>query len=355
LRIIILNYYNSTVITISNKLRGVKKMAMKTKVLSTGYYLPDRILSNQDLEKMVDTNNEWIIERTGIKERRIVEPDGKCSDLAYEAAKMALRNAKLDPMQLDLIIVATDSPDYMFPATACIVQARLGAKNAAAFDLEAGCTGFIYALSVAEKFLMSPDFRYILIIGSEVMSKIMDYTDRNSCILFGDGAGAMVLGKAEGNCGLINTVIGADGTGADLLLQPAGGSAIPATHESIDKRLHYLKMSGNEIFKFATKIILETSEKLLYQAGLDMKQVDYFLPHQANMRIINSATKRLKIPREKVILNLEHCGNMSAGSIPAALAQADEQNLLKSGDIILMVGFGTGLTFGGALLRWGRD
>jgi 3-oxoacyl-[acyl-carrier-protein] synthase-3 len=330
-------------------------MQTKAIVLGTGYYLPDRILSNQDLEKMVDTNNEWIIERTGIRERRMVEPDGKCSDLAFEAAKMALQNANLSPLDLDLIIVATDTPDYMFPATACIVQARLGAKNAGAFDLEAGCTGFIYALSVAEKFLLSPDFRHILIIGSEVMSKIMDYTDRNSCILFGDGAGAMVLGKGEGNCGLINTEIGADGTGADLLLQPAGGSAMPATHESIEQRMHYLKMSGNEIFKFATKIIVETTEKLLFKAGLDIEQVDFFLPHQANIRIINSAIRRLKIPREKALLNLEHCGNMSAGSIPAALAQADEKHLITSGAIILMVGFGTGLTYGGALLKWGRD
>ncbi len=328
---------------------------MKAKVLSTGYYLPDRILSNQDLEKMVDTSNEWIVERTGISERRMVEPGGKCSDLAYEAALRALQNAELDPMLLDLIIVATDTPDYMFPATACIVQARLGAKNAAAFDLEAGCTGFVYALSVAEKFLLSPDFRYVLVIGAEVMSGIIDYTDRNSCIIFGDGAGAMILDKGEGECGVINTMIGADGTGAELLLMPAGGSANPATNETVDQRLHYLKMSGNEIFKFATKIMVDTSEKLLNKAGLDISQVDFFLPHQANIRIINTAVKRMRIPREKVIFNLEQCGNMSAASIPAALAQANEKQLLKSGSIILTVGFGTGLTFGGALIRWGRD
>ena len=330
-------------------------MQMRTKVLSTGYYLPDRILSNQDLEKMVDTSNEWIIERTGIRERRIVEPEGKCSDLAFKAARRALENAELDPMQIGLIIVATSSPDTLFPSTACIVQARLGAKNAAAFDLEAGCTGFVYALSVAEKFLLSPDFHYVLIIGAEVVSKVIDYTDRNTCILFGDGAGAMVLARSEGNCGIINTEIGADGTGASLLHMPAGGSAIPASIESIEKRLHYLKMNGKEIFKFAAKIVVDTSEKLLRKAGLDMEQVDFFVPHQANLRIIQTVMKRMKIPREKAILNLEHCGNMSAASIPVAIAQADEKKLLKSGAIVLTVGFGTGLTFGGALIRWGRD
>ena len=330
-------------------------MQMRTKVLSTGYYLPDRILSNQDLEKMVDTSNEWIIERTGIRERRIVEPEGKCSDLAFEAARRALENAKLDPMQIDLIIVATCTPDTLFPSTACIVQARLGAKNAAAFDMEAGCTGFIYALSIAEKFLLSPEFRYVLIIGAEVLSKITDYTDRNTCVIFGDGAGAMVLDKSEGHCGIINTNIAADGTGAGLLYMPAGGSALPASIETIEKRLHYLKMNGREVFKFATKIMVETSEKLLHQAGLDIEQVDFFVPHQANMRIIQTAMKRMKIPKEKAILNLEHFGNMSAASIPVAIAQADEKQLLKSGAIILTVGFGTGLTFGGALIRWGRD
>ncbi|MDD4801737.1 MAG: ketoacyl-ACP synthase III [Syntrophomonas sp.] len=330
-------------------------MQIKAKVLGTGYFLPDRILSNHDLEKIVDTNNEWIVERTGIRERRIAEPDMRCSDLAYEAAQMALKNANLSPEDLDLIIVATDTPDYMFPATACVVQARLGAKKAGAFDLEAGCTGFIYAMSVAEKFLLSPDFNHIMIIGSEVMSKIMDYTDRGTCILFGDGAGAMVLGKSAGTCGIVNAEIGADGTGAGLLLQPGGGSAFPASHESIDKKLHYLKMSGNDIYKFATRIIVEISERLLNKAGLGIEQVDFFLPHQANIRIINSALKRLKIPAEKVLLNLEHCGNMSAASIPVALAQADEKQLLKSGAIILTVGFGTGLTYGGALIRWGRD
>ncbi|MDD3365378.1 MAG: ketoacyl-ACP synthase III, partial [Syntrophomonas sp.] len=286
---------------------------------------------------------------------RIVGPEGKCSDLAFEAARRALQKANLDPMQLDLIIVATSSPDTMFPSTACIIQALLGAKNAAAFDLEAGCTGFVYALSVAEKFMLSPEFRYILIIGADIVSKVIDYTDRNTCIIFGDGAGAMVLDKGEGNCGIINTELGADGTGAGLLHMPAGGSAIPASIESVEKRLHYLKMNGKEIFKFAAKVMVETSQKLLHGAGLDFEQVDLFVPHQANLRIIETAMKRMKIPREKTAINLDRCGNMSAASIPVALAQVDEQQPIKSGAIVLMVGFGTGLTYGGALIRWGRD
>ncbi len=330
-------------------------MHMKAKILGIGYCLPDRILNNQDLEKMVDTTDQWIIERTGIKERRITESHQKCSDVSFEAAAKALQDANLDPLELDLIIVATASPDHLFPSTACIVQARLGAKNAAAFDLEAACTGFIYGLSVAEKFLMSPKCRYVLVIGADVLSKFIDYTDRNTCILFGDGAGAVVMDKGEGQCGIINNYIGANGTGAGLLSIPAGGSALPPTSESLENRLHYLKMNGPEIFKFASKVMVDTSQKLLDEAGLDMEHIDYFLPHQANIRIINNAMKRMKIPRDKVMLNLEYCANMSAASIPVALAQANEQQPIKNGAIILMVAFGAGLTYGGALLRWGRD
>ncbi|PKM77065.1 MAG: 3-oxoacyl-ACP synthase [Firmicutes bacterium HGW-Firmicutes-15] len=330
-------------------------MQMKTKVLGVGYCLPDKILSNHDLEKMVDTDNEWIIERTGIRERRIVEPGGKNSDLSVEAARRALQDAKIDPLQLDLIILATASPDMPFPSTACIVQALLGAKNAAAFDLAAGCTGFVYALTVAEKFLLSPEVNNILVIGCDVVSSVIDYTDRNTCILFGDGAGAMVLGKSEGECGILSTSIGADGTGAGLLYMPAGGSALPATHETVEKRLHYLRMNGNEIFKFATKIVAQTTAELLSKAGLTYDDIDLFVPHQANLRIIQSAMRRMKLPPEKVAINLDLCGNISAGSIPVALAQHNEKHPIKNGANILMVAFGTGLTYGGAILRWGRD
>ena len=328
---------------------------MKTKVLGIGYCLPDRILSNQDLEKMVDTTDAWIVERTGIKERRIVEPGGKNSDLSVEAARKALQDAEIDPLQLDLIIVGTASPDMPFPSTACIVQALLGAKNAAAFDLAAGCTGFIYAMTVAEKFLLSPEFNNVLIIGCDIVSSVIDYTDRNTCIIFGDGAGAMVLGKSEGECGILGTRIGADGTGAELLYMPAGGSALPATHETVEKRLHYLRMNGNEIFKFATKIVAETTAELLRKADLTYDDIDLFVPHQANLRIIQSAMRRMKLPPEKVAINLDRCGNISAGAIPVALAQYNEEHPLRSGANILMVAFGTGLTYGGAILRWGRD
>lgn len=328
---------------------------MRAQTLGIGYCLPDRILTNQDLEKMVDTTDEWIVERTGIHERRIVSPGEKNSDLSVEAARRALQDAKIDPLQLDLIIVATASPDMPFPSTACIVQALLGAKNAAAFDLAAGCTGFVYAMTVAEKFLKTPDYNYILIIGCDIVSSVIDYTDRNTCILFGDGAGAMVMGKTEGDNGLLSTKIAADGNGAMLLYMPAGGSAIPASHESVDKRLHYLRMNGNEIFKFASKTVPEMANNVLTQAGLTYDDIDLFVPHQANLRIIQSAMRRMKLPPEKVAINLDKCGNISAGSIPVALAQYMEKNPLKSGANILMVAFGTGLTYAGAVLRWGRD
>lgn len=328
---------------------------MRAKALGIGYCLPERILSNQDLEKMVDTKDSWIVERTGIKERRILEPEGKNSDISVVAARRALQDAQIDPLQLDLIIVGTVTPDMPFPATACILQAELGAINAAAFDVGAGCTGFIYALSVAEKYLLSPEFNHILIVGCDIVSSVVDYTDRNTCVLFGDGAGAMVLGKSEGDCGILSTYIGSDGTGARLLYMPAGGSALPATHETVDKRLHYLRMNGNEIFKFASKIVAETTSELLRKTGLSYEDIDLFVPHQANMRIIQSAMRRMELPPEKAIINLDICGNISAGSIPLALAQYNEKHPLQSGANILMVAFGAGLTYGGAILRWGRD
>lgn len=328
---------------------------MRVKALGIGYCLPEKALKNQDLEKMVDTTDGWIVERTGIRERRILEPEGKNSDISIVAARKALEDAQIDPLQLDLIIVATVTPDMPFPSTACILQAQLGAINAAAFDVAAGCTGFIYALSVAEKYLLSPEFNHILIVGCDIVSSVVDYTDRNTCILFGDGAGAMVLGKSEGDCGILSTSIGSDGSGAGLLYMPAGGSALPATHETVDKRLHYIKMTGSEIFKFASKIVAETTSALLAKAGLTYDDVDLFVPHQANLRIIQSAMRRMKLPPEKVAINLDICGNISAGSIPVALAQYNEKHPLPSGANILMVAFGAGLTYGGAILRWGRD
>ncbi|MEQ8201403.1 MAG: beta-ketoacyl-ACP synthase III [Syntrophomonadaceae bacterium] len=328
---------------------------MKATILGLGYYLPDKVLTNQDLEKMVDTSDTWIVERSGIRERHILAPDEPCSLMAVEAARRALQDANLDAAELDMIIVGTVSGDMLFPATACLLQAELGAVNAAAFDLGAGCTGFIYALAVAEKFLLASAMSHILVVGAEAVSKVLDYTDRSTCVLFGDGAGAVVMGKADGDYGIITSYLGADGRGAKDLYMPAGGSAIPATAESVAQRLHYLRMNGTEIFKFATKAMPEISDKLVNQAGLSYRDIDLFIPHQANLRIIQLAAKRMQIPMEKVLINLDRCGNTSAGSIPVALAEAYEQGRLKKGDIILMVAFGAGLTFGGAILRWGRD
>lgn len=328
---------------------------MKANILGLGYYLPETVLTNQDLEKMVDTNDDWIVHRSGIRERHILGPDEPCSIMAIAAARRALKDANLDPSELDLIIVATVTGDMLFPATACLVQAELGAVNAGAFDLGAGCTGFVYALSVAEKFLLDSDMRYIMVVGAEAISKVLDFTDRTTCVLFGDGAGAVVMGKTETDYGIMTSALGADGRGAKELYMPAGGSAIPATVESVEKRLHYLRMNGPEVFKFATRAMTDVSDRLVQKAGLSYKDIDLFIPHQANIRIIQLAAKRMRIPMEKVLVNLDTCGNTSAASIPVALAEAYEEGRLHKGDIILMVAFGAGLTFGGAILRWGKD
>jgi 3-oxoacyl-[acyl-carrier-protein] synthase-3 len=268
---------------------------------------------------------------------------------------MALKNAHIRPEQLDLIIVATATPDMPFPATACIVQEHLGAWNAAAFDLAAGCTGFVYALAVAEKFLLTDSFNFALVIGGEMLSRITDYQDRNTCILFGDAAGATVLTKGSGSYGILNTTIGADGRGGNLLYMPGGGSTNPSSHETVENRLHYIKMNGKEVFRFATRIMAETSDKLLAASGLTYADIDLFVPHQANIRIIKTAMKRMNIPAEKTIINIDQFGNTSAASIPLALSLAEQEGKLNPGDVILTVGFGAGLTYGGALIRWGKD
>jgi 3-oxoacyl-[acyl-carrier-protein] synthase-3 len=312
-------------------------------------------MSNSDLEKMVDTNNEWIIERTGIKERRIAAKETRTSDLCYDAAAMALQKAGIEAGQLDLIIVATVTPDMPFPATACILQERLEARNAAAFDLGAGCTGFLYALTVAEKFLSTAGYNYILVVASDLLSRITDYSDRNTCVLFGDGAGAAVLARGESPAGIIATYLAADGRGAESLYMPAGGSALPASEQTIRDRLHYIKMNGNEVFRFASQAMAEVSEKLLARAGLDYGDIDVFVPHQANIRIIKTAMKRMHIPEAKTLINIDKFGNMSAASIPVALSMADLEGRIRPGDLVLMVAFGAGLTCGGAIVRWGRD
>lgn len=328
---------------------------MYIQVMGMGHALPSKILSNKELETMVDTSHEWIVERTGVLERRIADPQTTTSDLCYQAALMALNNAGIEAEQLDLIIVGTTSPDMLFPSTACIIQERLQAFNAAAFDMEAGCTGFIYALAVAEKFLLSPTFNHVLVIGADLCSRFVDYTDRNTCILFGDGAGAAVLGKGSSKPGLLNTHIAADGRGGKHLYMPAGGSATPASVESVEGKLHFIKMNGNEIFRFASKVVVEIANILLDECGLQYQDIDLFIPHQANLRIIQTAMKRMSIPAEKTIINLDKFGNMSAACIPVALSMASAEGRLKSGDLVLMIAFGAGLTYGGAILSWGRD
>lgn len=328
--------------------------AVRAQILSVGHALPERRLTNQDLEKIVDTSDQWIVERSGIRERRIADQPLKCSDMAYQAAQMALERSGLAAEQLDLIIVATATPDMFFPSTACIVQDHLGAKNAAAFDLSAGCTGFIYGLDVAQKYLLSDDYQYVMVIGAELISRILDYEDRNTCVLFGDGAGAAVLGKGDSNYGMLSSVLGADGSGAGFLSMPAGGTAMPATLETVQNRLHFLQMNGTEIFRFATRITSEISTRVLQKAGYTFSDVDIFVPHQANIRIIKTAMKRMNIPAEKTLINLDKFGNTSAACIPTALSMAYEEGRLKDGDLVLLVAFGAGLTYGGVLLRWGR-
>ncbi|MBE3572644.1 MAG: ketoacyl-ACP synthase III [Moorella humiferrea] len=321
-------------------------------IVGTGSCLPERILTNAELEQMVDTSDEWIRTRTGIRERRIADGNTAASDLAVPAAERALEAAGVTAKAVDLIIVATVTPDNLFPATACLVQERLGIKGAAAFDLSAGCSGFIYALGAAAQFIASGIYETALVIGVEVLSKIINWQDRSTCVLFGDGAGAVVLKAVNQGEGLLGLYLGADGGGASLLTLPAGGSRLPASPTTVAEGLHTIHMNGPEVFKFAVRVMGEASLKALAQAGLKKEDVDFLIPHQANMRIIEAATKRLGLSREKVYVNLDRYGNMSSASIPVALDEAYREGRLKPGDKIVLVAFGAGLTWGAAVLSW---
>ncbi len=321
-------------------------------ILATGRYTPEKVLTNADLEKMVDTSDEWIVTRTGIRERRISAPEQASSDLAFEAAKRALAKANISAEELDMIIVATVTPDTMFPSTACILQDKLGAKKASALDISAACTGFLYGITTAAQFIGNGFYRYVLVVGVETLSKITDYTDRNTCVLFGDGAGAAVLGPVEEGLGFLAFDLGADGSGGPLLCQPAGGSRIPASAESVEKRLHYISMTGSEVFKFAVRVMNSATETVLEKAGITKEQIDLLVPHQANLRIIDAAIKRFGLSEDKVAINLDRYGNMSSASIPVALDEAVEEGRLKRGDNVILVGFGGGLTWGAAMLKW---
>lgn len=321
-------------------------------VIGWGKYMPEKILTNQDLEKMVDTSDDWIRTRTGIEERRIVTEPESTATLAINAARQALAVANIDPLKLDMIIVATVTPDHFFPSTACLVQEALGAAHAAAFDLSAACSGFIYGLSLARDSIMNGTNRYILVIGAETLSRIVNWQDRNTCVVFGDGAGAVLLAASEMPGGILATSLGADGSGGELLIVPAGGSRQPASHETVDQNLHTIQMNGREVFRFATRVMAKASKEVIQQANIKIEDVELFLPHQANSRIIEAASKSLKVEDDRVYSNLQRYGNTSAASIPIALCEAIEENRVKPGDHLVMVGFGGGLTWGAALLQW---
>ncbi|MFC5986295.1 beta-ketoacyl-ACP synthase III [Marinicrinis lubricantis] len=321
-------------------------------ILGTGKYVPERVLTNKDLEQMVDTNDEWITSRTGIKERRIAAEHEATSDLAYHASMEALRNAGISADDLDLIIVATITPDMAFPSTACILQEKLGAKKAAAFDLAAACSGFIYSLANASNFIAMGTYKHVLVVGAECLSRITDYTDRNTCVLFGDGAGAVVLGEVPEGRGFKSFELGSDGSGGELLKLAAGGSRNPASAETIENKQHYIHMEGREVFKFAVRIMGSAADEALRKAGCTKEDIDFLVPHQANIRIIQAALQRLELDEDKCIINLPFYGNASAASIPLALAEANENGRLREGDTVLLVGFGGGLTWGASVLVW---
>lgn len=321
-------------------------------IIGVGLYLPDKVLTNAELEKMVDTTDEWIKTRTGISERRIAGDDQSSSDLASEASRRALEDAGLPADKLELIIVATISPDMQFPSTACLVQAKIGAKNAGTFDIGAACAGFTYALAVGQLFIESRGYNNALIIGVDLLSKITDWQDRSTCVLLGDGAGAAVLGPVKDGEGIIATHLGSDGRFGDLLYMPGGGSKHPATHQTVDQRLHYLKMRGNELFKHAVRLMVDAALKVLPKAGLTPQDVDCLIPHQANIRIIKAVAKRLNIPLKKVYINIHRYGNMSSASTATALCEAVKEGIIKKGSIVLLVGFGAGLTWSSCVIKW---
>lgn len=321
-------------------------------LVGLGTYLPEEIIKNSDLEKIIDTSDEWIRTRTGISERRRISNNEASSDMGVKAAVKALQNAGIKAEEVDLIIVPTATPDMLFPSTACIIQDKIGAVNAAAFDISAGCTGFIYALSVANQYVASGAYDTVLVVATESLTRFLNWEDRNTCVLFGDGAGAVVIKPVEEGSGFLSFVLGSDGSGADLLKIPAGGSRNPSSEKTVADKLHCINMAGNEVFKFAVRIMGEAAAQALDKAGLSKEDVDLLVPHQANTRIIESAAKRLGLPQEKVVINLDKYGNMSSASIPVALEEAKNRGLLKKGDLVVLVGFGAGLTWGACVMKW---
>jgi len=324
----------------------------KVKIAGTGSYIPQRVLTNADLERMVATSDEWISSRTGIKERRIADENEAASDLAYHAARRALKDAHVKPEDLDMIIVATITPDMIFPATACILQEKLGARKVAAFDLEAACSGFLYGLTVGSQFIATGMYDTILVVASETLSKIVDWQDRNTCVIFADGAGAAVIGPSSDSGRIISSYLGADGGGADLVGVPAGGSRLPASLQTVQNRQHYMKMKGNELFKTAVRAMIHAIYASLEEGNLKSSDVDYFIPHQANMRIIDAVVKKVGLSQDKVHINLDQCGNMSAASVAVGLDEAVRGKKIKKGDKVLLTCFGGGVTWASMVIEW---
>ena len=326
----------------------------RAKITALGTYVPPRILTNQDLEKMVETSNQWILERTGIRERHLADKGVAASDLAVEAVKNLLISHPLDLQAIDLIVVGTVTPDMMYPSTACLVQHKLGIQRTWGFDVSAGCSGFVYALNAGVEFIESGRYNKVLVIGSDVNSIMTDYTDRAVCIIFGDGAGAVLLEPAEGGeeYGIIDWEAQVEGAGGVFLNQPGGGSLHPASHETVDQKMHYIHQDGQQVFKYAVKKMAEMTERVLQKNGLTGKEVDCFIAHQANQRIIVATAERLKMPLDKVIINIDRYGNTTAGTIPLAMQTAIDEGKLKKGDLVLLAAVGAGFTSGATLLRW---
>jgi len=324
----------------------------RASITGIGSYLPSKVLTNYDLEKMVDTSNDWIIQRTGIKERRIVENGVTTSDLAAQASLRAMEDAGVSPKDLDMIITSTITPDHIFPSTSCYIQQKIGATRACAFDILAACAGFIYAISIAQSFVNSGAMKTVLVVGAECLSKITDYTDRTTCVLFGDGAGAVVIQRNPVKHEILSSKLAADGSEADVLIMPGGGAKNPASLESVQQRLHYIQFRGKEVFKLAinniTNLILETAR----ENGLTLDDIDLIIPHQSNLRIIEATMEKLGLPMEKAFVNIDKYGNTSSASVPIAIDEARKKGHLRKGDIVMLVAFGGGVTWGSSVIRW---
>ncbi len=324
---------------------------MRSRILGTGSYAPKQVLTNADLEAMVETSDAWIVERTGIRERRLAAPGEACSDLGVLAAQQALADAKVQAAQLDLILVATCTGDSPLPSTASLIQHRLGAVKAAACDISAACCGFVYGLSVADAFVRT-GHRYVLVIGSEVMSSITDWTDRNTCVLFGDGAGAVVLGQTDEDRGILTLHLHADGRFSDLICVPGGGSSLPPSERVLAERLHCVKMRGNETFKIAVKTMEEAIREAVAAQGFGIDDIDCLVPHQANIRILRAVGQRIGLPLDRIMINVDRYGNTSAASIPLALDEAIKNGTIREGSLVVMAAFGAGLTWASGVMRW---